>query len=319
MTAASSCSLDLAWARRIVEETYDSVWRPLRKHCAKLEQDRPLLAYTHCMRTRAHEIDAPWWAQTLLRDQHRAHTLWFPRDNRGDFIMCRLPKVGSTSWAAAHSRAALRAQMKPWMRDNRPMEQLRASHGAPGAFTAVFLRDPLERFVSGFLDKCAGVNVVEGHCGSHPLHRNGTRSGLMRAVSSSAAQRGASKAALELFADTVPLQWNMHFIPQALACDELGRTLQNYSFVGVMNATYRAQIRQLLRAARGDSSAEKSSTAFEAAVRQEFLNRPSRPTNKPAKSPLEHVSRSAAARLLRLYSLDYFELGLPLPGWLGCL
>ena len=60
------CSSDIAWAQRIVDETYNSVWRPLRAHCAPLaleSHSQALLAYSRCMRTRAHEIDTPWWAQ----------------------------------------------------------------------------------------------------------------------------------------------------------------------------------------------------------------------------------------------------------------
>lgn len=160
--------------------------------------------------------------------------------------MCRLPKIGSSSWVAAYSRAALRDQnMKPWHLDHRPMEALRASHGAPGAFTAVFLRDPLERFISGYLDKCANwrVALAEKHCEPHVLHCNGTRSGLLRDMISTSFVEGSltagatSRAALELYADTVPLKWNGHFMPQALSCDELGLTLPRYSFVGVLNAT----------------------------------------------------------------------------------
>ena len=190
------------------------------------------------------------------------------------------------------------------------------------------MRDPLERFVSGFLDKCAYWfhADAEAHCEPHLLYRNGTRTGLLRDLSSNVqpSSGGAtSKAALELFADTMPLRWNMHFLPQARMCDELGISLGRYSFVWVMNATFLAQVRQLVRAAGGNSS-----SAFAQSVKEAFLDRKSslmqisrrsRPLWRNSSAVLEHVSRSAATRLLRLYSLDYVELGLPLPRWLGCL
>lgn len=99
-----------------------------------------------------------------------------------------------------------------------------------------------------------------------------------------------------------------------------------------MNATYSAQIGRLVRATSSNSSSNSTtgrSPLFAAAVREQFsLDKNGINVDKKKgrsnvgtfnSTPLKHVSRSAAARLLTLYSLDYAELGLPLPAWLGCL
>ena len=132
---------------------------------------------------------------------------------------------------------------------------------------AVFLRDPLERFLSGFLDKCVR-KVDEMHCEPNQLfsvsdatirqaehaasgrqsiarryditHENRTlTTDLIPPVDKGRRDRGQSSNAshihflLDAYVEIFPLSWNVHFYPQSLYCNGLFLDqLKDYDFVG---------------------------------------------------------------------------------------
>ena len=107
----------------------------------------------------------PWWFQTMMRDAEKNselhssfHLLQFPDPHR--LQMCIMPKVGTKNWRRAHCHA---------ITGNATHEHVfvcfRKQKYFPHSQRGVFLRDPLERFLSGFLDKCLSPRrTLEPHC-----------------------------------------------------------------------------------------------------------------------------------------------------------
>lgn len=186
--------------------------------------------------------------------------------------------------------------------------------------TVLFVRDPLERFLSGWLDKCDTQRTarVEQHCEPLALYLNGTKDNatkVLESVSSPAMQLGA-------YADTFPLSWNLHFFPQSLYCDDVGRSIEKYGFVGTMNDSFNEQVLSLGRridAHWAGATAATSDDLGSTAVAKTFseLRHAHDPHAKHATSKIEQLMTvRTARRLLEYFSIDYVELGLPLPEWL---
>jgi len=167
------------------------------------------LAMDQCLREtfdKLHDDNVPWWFQTMLRDapsvihlQH--HNLSAPTRNKRGLRFCTIGKIGTKHWR----RLICRLQNKPSNRGrNVCIPDTAIPENAP---KAVFLRDPLERFLSAYIDKCVSWRKVERHC--EPLavfdnEENGLTEGLNK----------SKKLLFETYVDTMPLKWNMHFIPQ---------------------------------------------------------------------------------------------------------
>ena len=91
-----------------------------------------------------------------------------------------------------------------------------------------------------YLDKCSRPFVArsERHCQLLSLYLNGTDGEALASLPSAHMQFGA-------YVDTFPLSWNLHFFPQSLYCDDLGRSARLYSFRGTLNDTIATQVRAL--------------------------------------------------------------------------
>jgi len=146
----------------------------------------------------------------------------------------------------------------------------------------VFVRDPLERLLSGYLDKCfkPGVRTSQGHCepnvvfGVDFLERKARRGKHQQQNQLRKQRRGNANGKeeeeeeegeeeeenippdlttviqnmdREMFAayvDLLPLKWNVHFVPQAIFCD-LYRTIGTYDFVGVMGKSFMSELNRM--------------------------------------------------------------------------
>jgi hypothetical protein len=86
---------------------------------------------------------------------------------------------------------------------------------------------PLDRFLSGFLDKCVKQLYQQNHCEPLPIFSDNE----MTLVEDF--QEDQQKL-FEIYVDTMPLTWDVHLFPQALNCGGLFQTYQNYDFVGSM-------------------------------------------------------------------------------------
>ena len=316
------------WANRIVRDTYSKVWQPLRSKCNG-SQYSSVVQQDWCMARHA-QRSGPWWAITLLNRSLRhfggegsnhGHAIKMDVGGNKHLAFCRLPKVDSSRWAAVHLKADHSARSGGFAPDM-TAAQFRARHRRPGWITAVFLRDPLERFLSAFVDKCVNAMRVrdERHCEPREVFAKGMDSTLMKQLQPNWREpsRDVTPAAIEAYADVMPVQWNLHFVPQALMCGHLGLSVNLVSYVGVMNSTYLQQVQQLRHIANPSNGAESS--LLQDSIRDVFLQHPSRKrVTRTSHKATRLFSRAAAERLLMLYAVDYVELSLPLPRWLHAL
>ena len=101
----------------------------------------------------------------------------------------------------------------------------------PNAPKIVFLLDPLERFLSAYLNKCVGFYKVEKQCEPLAVLHN-DESGLTEGLEEN------KRAKFEAYVDAMPLTWNVHFFPMGPYCGGLHRDIGSYSFVGKMDQTF---------------------------------------------------------------------------------
>lgn len=312
------CSADdgaSCWARRLVDDTYARVWRPLRARCA------PRMSAAQCVRAMHDEAfngtGYPWWVRTLLRDAQERRR--FLRGNthirtvqgqQQKLVMCTMPKVGSATWmkisrsmgsrAASGTFAPVGMATDPAQRLD---EQLWKVHGAKGFVTAVFMRDPLERWLSAFLNKCTPFHArVEHACEPTAVFMNGTDSGTLHdlrpAVGMTRLGPTLSRAQVEAYADTFPLSWNLHFFPQSLFCDDLGRRVRSYGFAGNLNASFALQLVALARAVDGDAPPKGAGATFTSTVKDLF-ELTDKQLAKASKPPAQMFSATGVAHLQR--------------------
>lgn len=345
----------LAQWQEFVQQSYNTVYRPLRALCAGVDSEGKEHTATQCYERMFQEtregVEYPWWVRTLLRDATTASKSllgpWHMMSSRNPLptAMCAIEKVGTEEWrkfmcmlnrAPEHRSScsvgcedcfsemevaarALGLDLGPAQAPTPSEELLHAMHGRSDAATFAVVRDPLERFVSGYIDKCE-EQTVEGHCEPLRLYMNGTNSsGTLHEVASERMQVGA-------YVSTFPLEWNMHFFPQALYCDDLGRSWRQYSMVGTMNETLKSQVIALGKHLDARAAAQEGAAATEhglaegagasAAAAFPQSETTGHETGAGARVA-ELLSARAARQLLEYYAIDYVELGLPLPGWLA--
>ena len=99
----------------------------------------------------------------------------------------------------------------------------------------IFFRDPLERFLSAYIDKCVTRNHREGHCRPNKIFQN------IQNDSEPLFSNLNEKQKFEAFIDVSPLSWDLHFYPQAAFCNNM-ELLSHYKFIGIMNETFNQQL-----------------------------------------------------------------------------
>jgi len=182
-------------------------------------------------------------------------------------------------------------------------------YGNPDWYLATFVRDPLERLVSGYLDKCvdARKRVGEKHCDPAEIFANLTQDQI------------ASTHGFKMFVDNLDRNTNVHFQPQAHYCllGNLPRELRWYRFVGVMNATYIQQVRQLQEDA--GFSHIYIDDLLDHPVNKNIRHRSANNGNSNSTIGLleelfrKYYTSDIASTALAHFAVDYIELGLPMP------
>jgi hypothetical protein len=201
---------------------------------------------------------------------------------------------------------------------------------------AVFLRDPLERMLSGYIDKCVRPKskVDYRHClPSSAFNNNLTDPKHLRL--------GMQDRPDYLFAgfiDAFPLKWDVHFFPQSLYCGGLFRHIGGYDYVGIMGEGFYKELARMASTFDSEMLTDAIQTAFSLPKKGEwesklvasqdvkFSNRTFSLLPKTRQAEWRHATNapefvqlfftaSSVRRALEYYAVDYVMLGLEVPGW----
>jgi hypothetical protein len=273
----------------------------------------------------------PWWFQTMVRDVRVKGLGWWHDVEIADppLHFCKLEKVASTEF---RGMACLANQFNISSRSCRLEQHLRPDYDT--APRAVFLRDPLERFLSAFLDKCiARPDRMLEHCEPKGMYFVGPyKTASPRAWAESLVRN--PRLFFDAYVDTLPLKWNVHFFPQALYCDGLFRHFASYDFVGNMSkSVFRSELQRMgERYHSQGSNTTTTTTNLATSIQEAFRLSPSfeelqkTPRSSDAKvgnnrtiatssKVLEYYTPRTVRKVLQYVSIDYVQLNLPIPAW----
>ena len=171
--------------RGIVEKAYEESYAYLVDHCGNLSQTdlQGCLSSLYRLETEVNSTVRdkwPWWFQTLIRDAQDRRTGLFGAWHYLQFTdptmqLCVYEKGGTKMWRKAHCQYLTRKGV------NMTGTTSATCFGRQGELQtttdverSVFLRDPLERYLSAFLDKCAfkAHRLRQPHCRPSVIFHN---------------------------------------------------------------------------------------------------------------------------------------------------
>lgn len=183
----------------------------------------------------------------------------------------------------------------------------------------VFLRDPLERLLSAFLDKCIKPNVRkhEKHCEPNEVF-NSDGWGKKKIVPISQIEDNP-KQFFAAYLDVMPLSWNVHFVPQAFYCDLYRRIQTDYAFVGDMGKEFMIDLERMANQFKGRLPFQLDKIfqyvkAVEAKRHNNTGNSNRHATHAPEKVAI-YYNAASVRKALEYLSIDYVTLGLDVPEW----
>ena len=153
--------------RQIVERAFQESYAPLVEYCGNLNKTNTLdkcLRRTRVQKLQKDTTDSskwPWWFQTLIRDASIPQTGLFGGwhylrfQGKSPMQLCVYEKGGTKMWRAAHCQHLKKNGVNTTGISLTNCFQKQGQLIETDMERSVFLRDPLERFLSGFLDKCA--------------------------------------------------------------------------------------------------------------------------------------------------------------------
>ncbi|KAL3817101.1 hypothetical protein ACHAXA_009932 [Cyclostephanos tholiformis] len=277
----------------------------------------------------------PWWFVTLLRDAPVRATWHNLTIINPPIDYCTIEKVATTQWRNVQCLLNYGKNVSKNPLPCRPRKielerRRKKTVGEGGSVSrAVMLRDPLERMLSGYLNKCVHVPTrkLEGHCEPNSVF-NGTE--LTSRI------RDDPRQLFAAYVDALPLKWNIHFLPQSMYCDGLFRHVAHYDFVGHMGANFYDELDRMKstfrdgpggdaladaieRVFRPSSSSSSSSSKTPVAMhlgggRKRGYDAARHPTNAP-EYVREYYTAASVRRALEYFAIDYVLLDLEIPSW----
>jgi len=223
------------------------------------------------------------------------------------FAMCMIEKNACSSWNKV--LAPLVGAIGPYWNvpDHFTADTAESVFRNPKSIRAVFVRDPLERFLSGFLDKCVG-SCDNTYClpripylaGKQMENHPGTVS-LMEFIDW-----------MEQEPEQLHLLLDGHFRPQSSHC-ELDKRLNEYNAIGIMTAPTlgRDAICLLQKAGLQSLNEYADSSIFDDFSANETA------MNQEAQTLLkQYYTPEAAQKVMKLYEADYRLFEFQQPSWL---
>lgn len=297
--------------RHIVEKSFSDSYSAMVKFCSgepELEGNLKYFTFLKCLekfvKYRQHanytsiKKKEPWWFDTMLRDSRDSnlhgvwHLLFFPDPA---LRMCVMEKGGSKQWRQVH---CLANNATPELTGCIPFFESREDESQHG----VFLRDPLDRFLSGFLDRCA-TSFYDKHCEPLSVFMDPATK-----LTGNFVGRDQRKL-FEIFVETMPLKWNFHFYPQSFYCGGLYRYIDQYDFVGSMGTSFYSELTRF----------SNQYPKYEPSVRKIFPERNLTlnvgTETKAAQRVKEFYTPRTLRRVLEYMAIDYILLNISIPVW----
>ena len=282
----------------------------------------------------------PWWFQTFLRDlpKNGAFGGWHHMSSSNPPLQfCSIAKVGTTEWRNVFcnlnydrntNNVCTRNETNGEEYCTRLCEEWTTTRILPSETPrVVFIRDPLERLLSAYLNKCYDefFRVEENHCEPNAIFNPKPSQVNLRDTTGEVEPllEGVEDNDKQLFAaylDVMPLKWNLHVVPQAFACD-LYRNVKQYDFVGNMGKDFMLDLQrmanqfggvlpQVLNASFGYQLYTSIGTKHvNIGTSDDYMG-----TQAPRK--VNHFYTADTVRkALEYVSIDYVLLGLEVPEW----
>lgn len=277
----------------------------------------------------------PWWFQTLLRDipTNGAYGFWHHFSTSSTvppMKFCAIGKNGSTEWRRVFK--ALNAPEFGGLEKSKYNTKKLLHGSTDGMPQTVFLRDPLERLLSAYLDKCVKDNIrkTQGHCEPNAIFakdwmdRRAAKAGDKPKIKDEKEEilppqhndmaQDIDKEMFAAYVDLFPLKWNVHFVPQSIFCD-LYRNIQDYD-VYYMGKSFMTELDRISTTYGGllpDTLNEIFD--YKSQLNQIVMGADNNHgTQAPAKVA-RYYSPRAVRRALEYLSIDYVTLGLDVPDW----
>ena len=196
-------------AESIVRKSFDATYAKLLD--TDCTHDKTILAgkcYREILRnhTSTTDVALPWWFRTLLEESAKITSGWWMTLKSRDppLRQCQLPKVGSKQWSI------FMHIMNNDTRRDVDGKNISYSWNERGRNDAgpkfVVLRDPLERYLSAFLDKCVDPRQQwQKHCEPLPVFQGQIGKGWMKEI------KADGRVFFDAYVHSSPLKWNMHF------------------------------------------------------------------------------------------------------------
>jgi Sulfotransferase family len=183
-SSANMSSSQKTLGREIVEKAYEESYAYLVEQCGNLNETglQMCLSRLYQLQTQANSPlreKWPWWFQTLIRDARVLRTGLFGTWHYLQFTdptmqVCVYEKGGTKMWRSAHCQYMQRNGVNLTGSTPTNCYQRQGNLQTTNVERSVFLRDPLERYLSGFLDKCAYKphRQLQPHCRPSIIFQN---------------------------------------------------------------------------------------------------------------------------------------------------
>eukprot|EP00429_Kryptoperidinium_foliaceum_P011283 CAMPEP_0176005242 /NCGR_PEP_ID=MMETSP0120_2-20121206/2105_1 /TAXON_ID=160619 /ORGANISM="Kryptoperidinium foliaceum, Strain CCMP 1326" /LENGTH=350 /DNA_ID=CAMNT_0017337943 /DNA_START=277 /DNA_END=1329 /DNA_ORIENTATION=+ len=249
----------------------------------------------------------PWWFQTMVRDAHIPGTNMFGRHHFLEFPqltqMCVYEKGGIKQWRQLQC-LDLEGRMNTTWENGNCFKTKSPNWLQMGK--SVFLRDPLERFLSAFLDKCVKKVHREGenHCEPTSVFLDQT-TGIVGDF------LNQTKKLFEMHVDASPLKWNMHFFPLSLHCGGIYQYIDSYDFVGHMDENFYRELNRFSQ--RFPELNKPIQEVFKLDEMEDTVNKGTE--TQAALQIAKYYTPKTVRRVLEYTSIDYMLLNLTIPHW----